>query len=154
MTSRLVPWAVLALLALASGPGPAADPSVRVGNPWLADAPAAARVRAGYLSLENVSGREQVLVGAESPLFARVEIHRSEVRDGVVRMSPVPRLVLAAGQSAVFEPGGYHLMLLDPREALGAGASVPITLVWADGQRTDLVAQVRSVRPGAPGHHH
>jgi len=125
---------------------------VRVQEAWVAAAPAVSRVTAGYLRIENGSDREQVLVGAQSPLFARVEIHRSELRDGVARMVPVERLAIRPGETLAFEPGGYHLMLLDARAPLTAGASVPLSLEWADGGRTELSATVRP--PGGPAHGH
>jgi len=55
-------------------------------------------VLAGYLTLHNPGDRAVTVVGAESPDFERVEIHRTELRDGVARMRPgdPPRLARAA----------------------------------------------------------
>ena len=156
MTIRLallvVGAAVLGIAADALG----ADPPVRVEDPWVADAPPVARVRAGYLTIENLSGSEQVLLGAQSPLFDRVEIHRTEVRDGIARMTAVERLPIPPGQKVALEPGGYHLMLLEPRAPLTSGGVVPITLEWAGGQRVEVQAPVRSPTDSQapPGHDH
>ena len=60
--------------------------AVMVKEPWVQEAPPNAKVNAGYMVLENHSGQAQVLTGASSPAFERVEIHSTEVSEGMARM--------------------------------------------------------------------
>jgi len=59
-------------------------------------------------------------------------------------------------------PGGYHVMLMDLKQALPAGSTVPLTLVFSDGKgvqsRVVLKLPVSAVAPAASaaasGHMH
>ena len=51
-------------------------------------------------------------------------IHRTIVKDGVARMVHASRIELPPKASLIFAPGGYHLMLMNPKPALRAGDTV------------------------------
>lgn len=87
-----------------------------------------------------------VLVGAESPLAKRVEIHRSMMKGGVMSMEPVARVPIPAKGSVVLAPGGLHLMLHGIRAPLKLGQTAPITLVFASGARVPARLTV-SIQP-------
>jgi len=140
---RLLAGAVL--MAAATGSGAQQEAPVQARDAWIREAPPGAPM-AGYLVLRNEGGAPLVLVGAESPAFAKVMLHRSREEGGMVRMVHVERLELAPGLSVTFAPGGYHLMLMRPRRALKAGDRVPITLRFAGGARRDVEFEVRRVR--------
>ena len=70
----------------------------------------------------------------------------------IMRMRALPDgLALPAGQAVPLAPGGHHLMLMRPRQALPAGSTVPMTLTFRDpdGQTSHMTLQV-SVRATAP----
>ena len=69
---------------------------------------------AGYLEIANNSGQAIRLTRVESPDFAAVEMHETRMEDGVARMRPLADLVIDAGATVRFEPGGKHLMLMRP----------------------------------------
>jgi copper(I)-binding protein len=68
----------------------------------------------------------------------------------------VPALELPAGNAVELKPGGYHLMLMDLKQQLKAGDSVPLKLVieGKDGKRETLEvkAPVRALTEGANKH--
>lgn len=74
---------------------------------------------AGYLQLTNRSDRPVQITSVTSPQFARVEMHETIVSDGVARMRPIESLTVPPGDTLHFEPGGRHLMLMQPDEPLG-----------------------------------
>ena len=65
-------------------------------------------------------GPKIIIVGASSPQFEMVEIHRTEIVDGMARMIPQDRLPVPAGGSVTLEPGGLHLMLIQAKQPLQA----------------------------------
>jgi len=89
------------------------------------------------------------LVGASSPVAGVTEVHEMKLVDNVMKMRAVPALDLPAGQAVELKPGGYHIMLLDLKQPVAQGASVPLTLVFEgkDGQRQtqELQAPVRAL---------
>ena len=74
------------------------------------------------------AGAADRLVGASSPVAGVAELHRSVNENGVMRMLPVPALVLDAGQTIELKPGGYHIMLFDLKQQLKPGDRFSITL--------------------------
>jgi len=121
------------LLALAIiGPAPAHEASVgglTIDHPWgrpnLPNRPAAA-----YMEITNAGDAPDRLVAARSPDFGRVELHRSVMEEGIMKMRPVEGIDIPPGGSAALAPGGYHAMLFEARGQFAVGESYPLTLVF------------------------
>ena len=110
---------------------------------------------AAFLTIRNGTDTEVYLVGAESAVASRVEIHRSVVSDGVASMEEAPRVAIAAGETLTLAPKGMHLMLFEPG-ALSEGAEIPLELKFEPDQTIPARAEVRRADPGkheGRGHH-
>lgn len=101
------------------------------------------RPLAGYVTVANNSGEQVTVIGASSPDFGMVMLHRSVERDGQSSMEHVAELPVAAGATVRFEPGGYHLMLMHARRSLAVGDTVPITITFANGDSRKVNFTVR-----------
>ncbi len=101
---------------------------------WIRHLPPAVPVRAGYVVITNPSSKPVTIVAAASPAFARVEFHRSVERDGQMQMQRVESVTIEPGARLAFEPGGLHLMLIEPRSKLKPGDLVELELRLDDGQ--------------------
>ena len=134
---------MLALALTASSWLMAAEPNLRVENAWVREAPPSARMLAAYLTVNNTGDRERVLVEVHSPAFSHVMLHKSEVIDGVARMIHMDEIRIPAHGSVQLEPGGLHLMMPAPETRLTEGDRVPLVLVFADGSRVEVQAEVR-----------
>jgi hypothetical protein len=146
--------AVIAACALQGFPVAVWPGDVIVTQAWISAAPPTVRVNAGYLRVENKGTRNLILVGAESPRFAGVEMHRSEMQDGVYSMHRQYSLVIAGGQSISFAPGGLHFMLFGSAAAPRPKEIIPLTLIFADGERVPVRAEVRPPQSGVGHHNH
>ena len=62
------------------------------------------------------------LVGVTTPVAGTAEVHEMKMEGDVMRMRPVPKVDLPAGRTVEFKPGGYHLMLMDLKQALKPGS--------------------------------
>ena len=89
---------------------------------------------AGYFVVTSHAPGSLRLLGAASPAFGNVMMHRSLEESGVTRMVHVDGVDLAPGQSVAFAPGSYHLMLMGRTQELHAGEEVPVTLRFNDDQ--------------------
>ena len=116
---------------------------VEVRDAWIKQLPPTVPMRAGYLTLHNRGDSTMLLTGASSDAFGRVEIHRSYEQDGMMRMDPVDSIELPANSEFRLEPGGYHLMMMMPREATRAGDRVELVLEFSDGSRQSLQMTVK-----------
>lgn len=126
----------LLLLALASPLLQAATPTVKDGQ--VRQPMPGRSVTAGYFTLTNPSDTALQLVSAQSPLFARVELHQHSHKDGMMRMEQVSAIDIAAGATVELAPGGLHLMLFEPQAELAPGMPVPLTLSFAGGQQLQV----------------
>ena len=155
MTTPLWYWYVVlalgvVLIMLATGlPESSADHKlgVTVRDAWVREAPPMSQSLAGYMSLENHSSQSYTLVGANSLDFGRVMVHETEIKNGVARMSHRAEVRIAAGNTAVFAPGGLHLMLMQPTRTLRAGDRVSVELLFTDGRRVSVDFEVRQEPP-------
>jgi len=102
-------------------------------DPYINATPPGAKVTAGYFTLINENSAEIVITRAYSPTIAKVEIHRSFVKDDVAKMERQDSVILAPGATVEFKHGGYHLMLMALTEPLAAGQSVDIILSTSVG---------------------
>lgn len=131
---------------------------VSVANAWVRPPAPGQTTASAYVEL--TSTRDAALVGAGSAAAARVEMHSMTVDGGVMRMRALPRIELPAGQTVKLAPGGIHLMLIDLKQPLKAGGTVPLVLsVQATGPSSgtslrtlNVQAEVRTAAP-APHHH-
>lgn len=150
---RLIVIAAAALLAAcapeqdappaATSAAPAASSTApAVAGAWVRQVPPAARMTAGYLQITNPGSEPLVIVGAESPLFNAVEVHGTEMVDGMARMRHQDSVTVAPGETVSFEPGGLHLMLMQAVETIPSEGEIPLALLLADGSRIDFTAPV------------
>jgi len=130
----------------------AAGGDLMVLEAWIRTAPPNAPL-AGYMTLENRSGKERQLVAATSPDFGRVTVHRTEHAAGMTAMKQLAALSIPAHGRLVLQPGADHLMLEEPKQALQAGRRVPVALRFADGSAMTVRFEVRDASAGAHDHH-
>ncbi|TNJ35142.1 copper chaperone PCu(A)C [Arenimonas terrae] len=134
-------------LSASAAVGAAPDCAPVIEKAWVRAAPPGASTLAGYLVLRNPCAAAVEVVDVESRDFGMPMIHRTELVDGVSRMRPAGRMVVAAGASLRFEPGGLHLMLMKPLRPLAEGDSARLRLVLADGRRLYVEVPVRRSAP-------
>ena len=131
---------ILALTSIAAATGEA---GISVRDAWVRETPPGVAMMAGYMVLQNNTSQSQVLVAASSSGFETVMIHRTIVKDGLARMVHAPQTELTPHASLTFAPGGYHLMLMNPKRALRAGDPVVINLEFRGGLVLPVAFEVR-----------
>ena len=122
-----------------------------VKDPWVRGTVAQQKATGAFMQLTSAQGGK--LVSAKSPVAGVVEIHEMAMEGSVMKMRAVPGLDLPAGKAVDLKPGGYHVMLMDLKQQLKEGESVPLTLVVEakDGKRETLEvkAPVKALSAGA-----
>lgn len=124
---------VLLFLSLMVLPASHAADIVKVSDAWVRLPPPGAQIAAAFLTLESEQALS--LSSVSSPDAAAVEIHTMSMRNGVMEMRQLPALKLAAGEPVKLEPGGLHLMLINPKQGLKEGEKVPLVLTFKKGKR-------------------
>nr|ACX33902.1 hypothetical protein [uncultured prokaryote AT3] len=139
----------LAVSALLSGSVLANDVAVGdvlIKDVWVRGTVAGQKATGAFMTLSSAKGA--VIIGGASPIAGAVEIHET-LKDGeVMRMRQVKSLPVLAGQARELKPGSHHVMLMELKQTLKEGDSVPLTLRFEqDGttQEATVNAPVRAL---------
>lgn len=136
-----------AALVAASGTAQACE-GLQITKPWVREAPPMARTLVAYMQLQNRGDRDLSVTGMQAASgFDGSMLHGAEIVDGVSRMRHVDQLDLAPGETAELAPGGLHLMLFEPQQALREGDVVQLKIECAAGQTQLLDVPVRRSAP-------
>jgi len=139
-------FTLLAAMAFASA---AASAQTTVKDAWVRSTVAPQKATGAFMQITSAQGGK--LVSAQSPLAGVTEVHEMAMDGNVMKMRAVPALELPAGKAVDLKPGGYHVMLMDLKQPLKEGESVPLTLVveGKDGKRETLELKVPVKAAGA-----
>ena len=132
--------AKLLILALLFPAGAFAE--LEISEARIKNLPPTVPVCAGYMTIHNSSQVAVSIVAIRSDAFASVEIHRSVMHDGMMRMDRVNNLQIAPGASQQLAPGGLHLMMMQPVQATRPGDDIEIILQLDDGSEQRLMMKV------------
>jgi copper(I)-binding protein len=137
-----------ALLAIAAS----AHAQTTIKDAWVRGTVAQQMASGAFMHITSAQGGK--LVSVSSPVAGVAEIHEMAMQGDTMRMRSLPALELPAGKAVELKPGGYHLMLMDLKQQLKAGDSVPLSLVveGKDGKRETIAVQATVKALGDPAH--
>jgi len=116
------------LLLLALFAATPALAQVQIEHAWTRATAPGAKVGGGYMTIKN-AGTAYKLVGASSPVAAKVELHVHTNDNGVMKMREVPGgYEIPAKGAFELKPGGAHLMFMELKAPLKEGDKVLVTL--------------------------
>ena len=127
--------AALAALSLCSA---AVFAQTTVKDAWVRGTVAQQKATGAFMQITSAQGGK--LLSVRSPVAGIVEIHEMSMSGDVMKMHAIPGLDLPAGRAVELKPGSYHVMMMDLKQPLKAGDSVPLTLVieGKNGKRETL----------------
>ena len=126
---------------------------ITITNKWSPEAAPVARVMAAYMEIKNTSSKNSYITAISSPQFRKVEIHSMYHKDGMMRMEKQDRLELKAGKTTSLEPGGYHVMLFNPKKWYQAGSKLTLNITLANKNTFKIVIPVIKDQDGDQKHH-
>ena len=137
MKTPLISAALLAL-ALAGGVQSADKTDLHFGNAWVRATPPNAKVAGAFLSIENTGKSGDRLISASTDAAESAEIHEMKMHGDMMQMRQLTEgLAIPAKQTVTLKPGGLHLMLIAPKQAIAEGRNLKITLLFEKaGSRT------------------
>lgn len=101
------------------------------------------KVAGGFLTIRNGGTEDDRLVSVSSPIADRVEIHEMSMQGDVMKMRPLKDgLPVEAGGAVELKPGGFHLMFMDVKQPVRAGASIAATFTFEKAGTVDIVLPV------------
>ncbi|MDO5690946.1 MAG: copper chaperone PCu(A)C [Pseudomonadota bacterium] len=126
----------LAALLLAG----AAQAQVTIHEPWVRGTVPQQKATGLFMRID--AAQDVRLVSGQTPVAGIVEVHEMAMEGDVMKMRQLKDgLKIAKGHAMNLKPGGYHIMLIDLKQPLKGGDTVPVTLTFEDIASKKLFTQ-------------
>ena len=102
----------------------------------------AGMMSAAYFTIHNVGSVPDSLVQVSSSASEDVQIHLSYMNDGIMVMEEQPFVAIQASEQIPFQPGGYHIMIMQPTNDMEEGDSISLSLYFKSGMIIEETIQV------------
>ena len=145
---------LLAIVTMLNSLVPAHAEHIHHGSLMISDAVMRAalpggRVTAGYMTITNPGGQDDMLVAVRYNGAKKSEIHTMEMVNDVMKMRPMNGgLTIPAGQTVRLKPGGLHLMFMGLTERPMAGDEAIIHLDFEKAGPLTLTLPVEKLMSG------
>jgi len=116
---------------------------VTVKDPWVRATVSAQKATGAFMQI--TSAQDARLIEASSPVAGVVEVHEMTMEKDVMKMRAVKALDLPAGKTVELKPGGYHVMLMDLKQQMKEGDTVPVTLVVEGKDKKRSTIEVKAL---------
>ncbi|MCX7156028.1 MAG: copper chaperone PCu(A)C [Rhodocyclales bacterium] len=124
-----------------------AHAQVTVKDPWVRATVSQQKATGAFMQITSV--QDARLVEVKSPVAGIIEIHEMAIEKDVMKMRALPNgLDLPAGKTVELKSGGYHVMLMDLKQQMKEGDTVPMTLVVEGKDKKRSTIEVKApVKP-------
>jgi copper(I)-binding protein len=131
----------------------AAHAQVSVSSAWVRATVAQQTATGAFMQIRSTQTLQ--LVGVRTPLTQVAQVHQMSMANGVMRMAEVASVEVGPTQPLELKPGGYHVMLMDLKQAVQPPQEVALTLIFAgpNGQQLEVPVMAEVKRPGAESMH-
>ncbi len=119
-------------------------PGMTISNARLVLAPVAGNPAAVYFDLSYEGEQGLTIRKAEVEGAGSTMMHDYGEYDFKVQMMEALPIALSTGTKVAFEPGGLHVMAMDPPADLEPGDKVTVTLTMSGGTTQVFLAEVRA----------
>ena len=120
--------------------------SITIENAWSPEAPPVVKVMAGYMKINNLSNKDIKIKSATSHLFKKVEIHLTQMKNGMMNMIKQESLTIKAKNHIELKPGSLHMMLMGKLKPITKGSMIPVSLTFDNGETVSIKLKVKSDR--------
>ena len=126
------------------------DNNIQVEHAYVNAPPPVINMAAGFLTIENHNNKDIQLIAISSPATQRIELHKTTMTDGMMKMEPMAQVTIPAHGKTQFKPGGMHLMLIGFKSTPKPGQTIPLTLNFSNHTKVAVDAKIRDMRQQQP----
>ncbi|HET9716572.1 MAG TPA: copper chaperone PCu(A)C [Pseudolabrys sp.] len=134
---------------------------LRISAAWARATPKGASVGGGYFTITNTGKTPDRLLGGNSDVSSRFELHEMRMENDIMKMRPISHGIdIKPGQTIEFKPGGYHVMFVGLKKPLEKGQHVSATLQFEKAGKVvvdftvESIGASKSSRSGMQMEHH
>ena len=128
---------------------------LEIAHPWSQELPPNAPTVAAYFVIRNTGNTADRLLGVDTPIAEKAELHQHVMQGDLMKMQPVPSVEVAPGAAVTFAPMAYHVMLvgLKDRSLLKDGERFPMTLHFEKAGDISVEVKVQKQPPANTSEH-
>ena len=119
---------------------------ITVTKPWIRATAPGQTVSGAFMTLVNNSETAYALTSVSYSDANTVEIHKTSMNDGMMRMRKVNQVTIPANGTAELKPGSFHVMLIGLEKDMVAGETETLTLTFSDDSQKTVEALVGTLR--------
>jgi copper(I)-binding protein len=143
------PVKVIAFIFLSAVAFVTAAEEVKVGDisimrAWANPLPPISENGAAYISLSNHAMKADRLLAASSPIADGVQFHTHVQNGQAMMMKRIESVAIDPHGTIEMVPSKMHLMLIDLKKPLVAGAQFPLTLTFEKAGTTTVTVMIES----------
>ena len=126
---------------------------LQIIHPHIPQPPASAKAAGGFMAIVNNGTEPDRLIGVESDIAMKSEVHESKVdANGVGTMEHVDAIEIPPGQTVNLEHGGYHVMFMGLNGTLTEGGMHKATLIFERAGRVEVEFMIDPPAGEGDGH--
>lgn len=146
---------VISLSILGSLPSAFAADGMKVTHAWARPTMGAGKTSGAYFVLRNDTGQDDRIISASGTVASTIEVHEHIQDNGVMRMREVKGgIPIKSGETVMFAPGGYHIMMIGMNRKLAKGDEVMLMLKFESGKMAHVKASIQMSPPKGAGMDH
>ncbi|NJS39183.1 MAG: copper chaperone PCu(A)C [Rhodobacteraceae bacterium] len=128
---------------------------LEIKHPHIPQPAASAKAAGGFMTITNNGTEPDRLIGIESTIAAKSEVHESKVdANGVGTMTHIDAIEIPPGGSVTLEHGGLHVMFMGLSAPLTEGDLHKATLIFEKAGRVEVEFSVDAPTGQGDGHDH
>jgi len=121
---------------------------ITVNNVWIRPGEVDGPPTAAYMVIQNTGDGTDRLLSISADFSNTLEVHETQVTDGVARMVPQGNSIEIPADSIVeFQQGGLHVMIMQLSDDLTAGQEVELMLTFENAGESVIPAIVSVEEP-------
>lgn len=123
--------------------------SIEITNAWVRAVNSEMSMAGGsatalFMTIQNNTSTNDILLKAESDVAEMVQIHLSEIdANGVASMHEVEGVEIPASRIVELKPGSYHVMLMGLKQDIKEGDMITFTLTFENAGSIIIEAPVK-----------
>ncbi|MFN3282510.1 MAG: copper chaperone PCu(A)C [Tabrizicola sp.] len=118
---------------------------LQIIHPYIPQPAASAKAAGGFMAIVNNGSEADRLIGVESDMAMKSEVHESKVdANGVGTMNEVEFIEIPPGQTVNLERGGYHVMFMGLKDSLTEGEMRKATLIFEKAGPVEVEFQIEA----------
>lgn len=118
---------------------------IEVKDAIISAPPPFSRLTSGFMTIHSKLKKDIKLIKIKSDIAYDTEVHKMEMKDGMMMMYPVTDINISAQSSTSFQAGVRHIMFIDLKEKLKVNDKKKVKLFFSNGKKIDAWFDVKKI---------